>query len=76
MEAVRQITTDTQMPSGAELIARARAMTPVLAKRSPEQRKKRQVLPETVAEMQQAGFFRVLQPRRWGGYEMDLPHLL
>ena len=22
--------------------------------------------------MQQAGFFRVLQPRRWGGYEMDL----
>ena len=44
----------------------------MLAKRSPEQRKKRQVLPETVAEMQQAGFFRVLQPRRWGGYEMDL----
>jgi hypothetical protein len=22
--------------------------------------------------MQAAGFFRVLQPRRWGGYEMDL----
>ena len=72
MEAVRQISTDTQTPSGAELIAHARAMIPVLAKRSQEQRKQRQVLSETVVEMQQAGFFRVLQPRRWGGYEMDL----
>ena len=26
--------------------------------------------------MRRAGLFRVLQPRRWGGYEMDLPHLL
>jgi len=26
---------------------------------------------ETIAEMQAAGLFRVLQPRRWGGYEMD-----
>ena len=70
MEVVRDLSAAT--PHSAELIARARAMTPVLAKRSPEQRKRRQVLPETVAEMQQAGFFRVLQPRRWGGYEMDL----
>jgi 3-hydroxy-9,10-secoandrosta-1,3,5(10)-triene-9,17-dione monooxygenase len=59
-------------PHPAELIARARAMTPVLAARSLEQRKQRQVSPRTIAEMQEAGFFRVLQPRRWGGYEMDL----
>src|SRR3546814_6932085 len=26
---------------------------------------------ETVQEMQEAGFFRVLQPKRYGGYEMD-----
>jgi len=25
-----------------------------------------------MADMQRAGFFRVLQPKRWGGYEMDL----
>jgi 3-hydroxy-9,10-secoandrosta-1,3,5(10)-triene-9,17-dione monooxygenase len=60
------------VPHPAELIARARAMTSVLAGRSLEQRKQRQVLPKTIAEMQEAGFFRVLQPRRWGGYEMDL----
>ncbi len=29
------------------------------------------VPPETIAEMQEAGFFQVLQPNRWGGYEMD-----
>lgn len=60
------------VPHPSELVARARAMTPVLAGRSLEQRKKRQVLPQTIAEMKEAGFFRVLQPRRWGGYEMDL----
>jgi 3-hydroxy-9,10-secoandrosta-1,3,5(10)-triene-9,17-dione monooxygenase len=70
MEAVREIRHDTPHP--AELIARARAMTPVLASRSLEQRRRRQLLPETIADMQKAGFFRVLQPRRWGGYEMDL----
>ena len=59
-------------PEPAELIARARAMIPTLARRSPEQRQKRRILPETIAEMQAAGLLRVLQPRRWGGYEMEL----
>ncbi|HXP94240.1 MAG TPA: acyl-CoA dehydrogenase family protein [Candidatus Binatia bacterium] len=26
----------------------------------------------TIADMQEAGVFRVLQPKRWGGFEMDL----
>jgi 3-hydroxy-9,10-secoandrosta-1,3,5(10)-triene-9,17-dione monooxygenase len=47
-------------------------MIPTLAKRSLEQRRKRRILPETIAEMQAAGLFRVLQPKRWGGYEMEL----
>jgi len=59
-------------PEAAELIARARAMIPGLAKRSPEGRRQRRVPDETIADMQRAGFFRVLQPKRWGGYEMDL----
>jgi 3-hydroxy-9,10-secoandrosta-1,3,5(10)-triene-9,17-dione monooxygenase len=56
----------------AELVARARAMIPMLARRAPEQKRRRAIMPETIAEMQTAGFFRVLQPKRWGGYEMDL----
>jgi len=59
-------------PSPDELIARAAAMRPVLSKRAVEQKQRRGILPETIAEMRAAGLFRVLQPRRWGGYEMDI----
>ena len=62
----------TISPEPAELVVRARALIPVLARRSLEQKQRRGILSETIAEMQAAGFFRVLQPRRWGGYEMDL----
>jgi 3-hydroxy-9,10-secoandrosta-1,3,5(10)-triene-9,17-dione monooxygenase len=62
----------TAAPAPAELIARARAMIPALAKRALAQRERRGILPETVAEMRAAGLLRVLQPKRWGGYEMDL----
>jgi 3-hydroxy-9,10-secoandrosta-1,3,5(10)-triene-9,17-dione monooxygenase len=62
----------TIAPEPAELVVRARALIPELARRSLEQKQRRGILPETIAEMQAAGFFRVLQPRRWGGYEMDL----
>ena len=59
-------------PDAAELVGRARAMIPALAARSLEQRRRRSILPETMAELKAAGFFRVLQPKRWGGYEMDI----
>ena len=57
-------------PSGDELIARARAMIPTLKRRARRCTLDGNVSAETIAEMQEAGFFRVLQPRRWGGYEM------
>jgi 3-hydroxy-9,10-secoandrosta-1,3,5(10)-triene-9,17-dione monooxygenase len=62
----------TAVPAPAELIARARAMIPALAGRSLDGRRQRRIPDDTIADMQRAGFFRVLQPRRWGGYEMDL----
>jgi 3-hydroxy-9,10-secoandrosta-1,3,5(10)-triene-9,17-dione monooxygenase len=61
-----------QVPQAAEIIARARALMPALAARSREGRRRRQIPDQTIADMQNAGLFRVLQPRRWGGYEMDL----
>src|SRR5436190_5412545 len=57
-------------PSPPELIARARAMIPTLKQRARSCIANRDVPAETIAEMQEAGFFRVLQPQRWGGYEM------
>ncbi len=70
MDAVEHVTTDA--PEPAEIIARARAMTPVLAVWSREGRRLRRIPDETITDMQRAGFFRVLQPKRWGGFEMDL----
>jgi 3-hydroxy-9,10-secoandrosta-1,3,5(10)-triene-9,17-dione monooxygenase len=58
-------------PTASELIARARELIPVLAERAERQDDHRRLLPETVADLKAAGFFRVLQPRRWGGYELD-----
>jgi 3-hydroxy-9,10-secoandrosta-1,3,5(10)-triene-9,17-dione monooxygenase len=58
-------------PSADELVARARAMIPALKARAQAQADNRRLLPETVAEIKAAGLFRVLQPKRWGGYEMD-----
>jgi 3-hydroxy-9,10-secoandrosta-1,3,5(10)-triene-9,17-dione monooxygenase len=62
----------TASPMPSELIARAREMIPDLSARALEARHRRCISDETIAEMQSAGFFRVLQPSRWGGYEMDL----
>ena len=70
MEASKSI--GTQAPEPAALIARARSMIPTLARRAREQKLRRGILPETIADMQAAGFFRVLQPRRWGGFELEL----
>ena len=69
---MRSDSQQTITPDPAELIASARSMIPKLAERAIEQKSRRGILPETIAAMHAAGFFRVLQPKRWGGYEMNL----
>lgn len=59
-----------RVPQPIELIERARAMVPVLKSRAASTTAACKVPDETIAEMQEAGFFRILQPKRWGGYEM------
>ncbi len=53
------------------LIQRARDMVPVLKERAAQCEADRRVPKETVADMQAAGFFEVLKPKQYGGYEMD-----
>ena len=62
---------DYMTPEAIELVARARALAPKLAERAREAERQGMVPVETVKEMQEAGLFRVLQPKRWGGYELD-----
>ena len=70
MTAVSVTAQSAAIPSPDVLIERAREMIPTLKARARQCTQGRNVPAETVAEMQEAGFFRILQPQRWGGYEM------
>jgi 3-hydroxy-9,10-secoandrosta-1,3,5(10)-triene-9,17-dione monooxygenase len=54
------------------MIGRARALIPALRKRAPQGERERRLPKETIADLQEAGLFKVLQPKRWGGYELDI----
>ncbi|PRD96772.1 acyl-CoA dehydrogenase family protein [Burkholderia ambifaria] len=55
----------------ATLIARAEALAPTLAARAEQAQAQGRIPAETIADMQAAGFFKVLQPKRYGGYELE-----
>lgn len=63
--------TYSSAPSPQELVERARAMIPTLKSRARQCVAQRDVPVETIREFHEAGFFHILQPRRWGGYEMS-----
>jgi len=54
-----------------DVLERARALIPVLAARSAATVANRRVPDETIADFHRAGLFRVLQPARFGGLELD-----
>ncbi len=58
-------------PDALAVIERAKALAPKLAARAQQADREGKISDETIAEMAEAGLFRVLQPKRWGGYEMD-----
>ena len=59
------------IPSPEELVARARAMIPMLRARADEIERARSVPADIIEEFRRAGFFKIVQPARWGGYEMN-----
>lgn len=60
----------------AELIAHARALAPTLVERQAETEERNFYAPDTHEEFKQAGFYRILVPRRYGGYEFDVETFL
>jgi 3-hydroxy-9,10-secoandrosta-1,3,5(10)-triene-9,17-dione monooxygenase len=54
------------------LVARAAAMVPVLRERQAECEALGRMPDATTEELVEAGFYRILQPRRFGGFELDL----
>ncbi len=61
--------------SPQELLRQVRALIPTIAARAESGARERRVSPATIAALQETGIFRVLQPKRWGGYELS-PTLL
>lgn len=55
-----------------EIVYRARAMILVLRERAAETEQLRTLPQQTVQDCIDAGFSRILQPRRFGGYEFGL----
>lgn len=69
MQTQRAKTVDLVTPD--MLVQRAKDMVPKLKARVAEAEASRQIPAQTIAEMKAAGFFRILQPKAYGGYEMD-----
>ena len=55
-----------------EIIARATAMIPELRERQAETEERGYFAEDTHRKFQQAGFYRILQPRMYGGYEFGI----
>jgi len=60
----------------AAMIAKARALAPRLRERAARTEELRQLPPETEQDMHDAGLFRMLQPKRIGGAELDYVALI
>lgn len=58
-------------PTPEELVARAHAMIPMLRERAEEVERARSVPADIIEQFKSAGFFKIVQPARWGGYEMS-----
>jgi 3-hydroxy-9,10-secoandrosta-1,3,5(10)-triene-9,17-dione monooxygenase len=56
-----------------QMLARAAALRPLLQARQAECEKLGRVSDEVNAELVEAGLYRIVQPRRFGGYEFDVP---
>jgi 3-hydroxy-9,10-secoandrosta-1,3,5(10)-triene-9,17-dione monooxygenase len=60
-----------KIPTADELIARARVLAPKLRERAVKAERDRNIPQESVDEYIASGLIHTLQPKRWGGYELD-----
>ncbi|NLY95115.1 MAG: flavin-dependent monooxygenase [Myxococcales bacterium] len=61
----------TKKVTAEELVDRARSMIPTLRERAKHADALRRVPDETIADFKEAGLFKAVQPKRYGGYELD-----
>jgi 3-hydroxy-9,10-secoandrosta-1,3,5(10)-triene-9,17-dione monooxygenase len=63
-------------PEYDRLLEAARALAPALRERAAATEELRRLPPETEADLHRAGMFRILQPQRVGGHELDYVALI
>ena len=68
--------TSTDISIYAAMIQRARALVPRLRERASKTEELRRLPPETERDLHEAGLFRIVQPKRVGGAELDYVALL
>jgi 3-hydroxy-9,10-secoandrosta-1,3,5(10)-triene-9,17-dione monooxygenase len=61
----------TARPTEAEIVTRARAMVPLLRERAAATEQLRRLPDDTNRAFADAGFYKIMQPRRYGGYELE-----
>ncbi|MEH6758394.1 MAG: acyl-CoA dehydrogenase family protein [Parasphingorhabdus sp.] len=69
--APEKVNNEGRTPTGDELVARAAAMVPGLRARADEIEINRAVPDDVIESFKNAGFFRILQPEKWGGWQMN-----
>lgn len=68
----KTLSRDVSAPTTEELFERLDALLPGIAARAEKVDVERQIPEETISELKEIGIFRMLTPRYWGGYGMDL----
>jgi len=64
-------TATRNIPTAEELLSRARDMVPTMRERARNAEQLRRLPPDTHRDFTEAGFYKVLQPTRYGGYGLD-----
>jgi 3-hydroxy-9,10-secoandrosta-1,3,5(10)-triene-9,17-dione monooxygenase len=67
----RPSTTEAERNRRTELVRRAAALVPLLKRNAQKTENGRRVADENIAAIEQEGLFRITQPKRFGGLEVD-----
>ena len=68
---VTALNSEAVSPTREEVLRRARGLTPMLREHAQRVETDRRIANETIEAIVGAGLARILQPRKWGGYEIS-----
>ncbi|HUZ74067.1 MAG TPA: acyl-CoA dehydrogenase family protein [Stellaceae bacterium] len=71
MEAAANASSNAGAVTAESIVAQARTMMPRLRERAQRTEERRRIPAETHHEFIESGFYRILQPARYGGFELD-----